>query len=281
MTAHSEGSFVNGSGARITYLRWQPQTPRAVVLLVHGMAEHAGRYQPLAQKLCDANIAVCAPDLPGHGRSEGKRCHIGRFEEFLTTVAELRALIGTRFPGLPVFLLGHSMGGLVATATVLESAQDYRGLVLSGPALQTELTPPWLQIQILRLLAVVWPSAPALGLDAAGVSRDPAVVKNYVEDPLNHTGKVSARMVAELFARMGDVQQRFADIHLPLLVLHGGADSMTAPAGSRALVQAAASEDKQLEVYDGLYHEIFNEPEGPQIMDQVVAWLLAHLPSKG
>ncbi|NNF16858.1 MAG: alpha/beta hydrolase [Gammaproteobacteria bacterium] len=275
----SDGTFQT-AGQEIYYRCWQPHArPRAVILLVHGLAEHCGRYEPLARRMMQENIAVCALDLPGHGQSSGAPCHIQKFEQLHNSVSELRNRLAQWYPKAPVFLLGHSMGGLIATGILLRHQDRYAGCILSGPAVRSPLQPPLLQLLVVRLLSVVAPRARVLGLDPAGVSRDPAVVKNYIADPLNYSGKVTARLVTELFSHMQQALDGAPSITLPLLILHGGADSMTAPSGSTQLHDSATSSDKTLKIYDGLYHEIFNEPEGPQILNEVAQWIIARLPS--
>lgn len=269
----SSGKF-DIAGAEIFYRQWQPEADtRAVVLLVHGLAEHSGRYGKLAEQMNAAGYAVCALDLPGHGRSAGEPGYIASFDQYRDAVLALRARLGQQYPGLPVFLLGHSMGGLVSALAVGPHQSQFAGLILSAAAIQTPLPPPPLQVFVVRLLSQILPHIGVMQLSPAEVSRDPAVVQDYIDDPLNHTGKLSARLVVELFANMQSLQQQASGLTLPLLILHGSADAMTSVAGSRQLHQLAQSADKTLTVYDGLYHEIFNEPEGPEIVAGVVAWL--------
>ena len=151
-------------------------------------------------------------------------------------------------------------------------AGAFVGCVLSGPAIKTDLEPGFLQMLVIRFLSTFFPKTGVLQLDASGVSRDPEEVARYVNDPFNYTGKLSARLVAELFRAMGDFQARVADIRLPLLLLHGGADSMASPEGSRFLDANVSSTDKTLNIYPGLYHEIFNEPEREQVFADILVW---------
>ena len=183
------------------------------------------------------------------------------------------------FAGLPQILLGHSMGGLIGTLFLLQHQREFVGCVLSGPAVKTEIEPPYLQLLLIRCLSVVAPKVGVLQLDASGVSRDPAVVADYVADPLvNHT-KMSARMVAELFAAMHHIQDEANRISLPMLLLHGGEDVMAAPGGSHFLHEKISSEDKTLKIYPGLYHEIFNEPEREAVFADMLEWCDGHIQS--
>ncbi len=278
MAASDVGEALEGklqvAGVDVCYRQWHPAgETRAVLQVVHGLAEHSGRYAELAVQVNQAGYAVCALDLPGHGKSGGTRGHIPRFKDYLDAVLELRRQVGEWYPRLPVFLLGHSMGGLVSAVTALEHQQLFAGLILSGAAIQNPEQPPALQVMVVRLLAKLLPRLGVMQLSADAVSRDPAVVRAYTEDPLNHMGKISARQVAELFAAMQRLQAQASQLTLPLLILHGGADALTAVAGSRLLYDMAQSPDKTLTVYDGLFHEIFNEPEGREIVADVVAWM--------
>jgi alpha-beta hydrolase superfamily lysophospholipase len=250
-----------------------PETePSALLLVVHGAGEHSARYGQLARYFTDRGYAVAALDHPGHGRSEGRYGHINRFEDFVASLEIFRGRIATDFPGLPQILVGHSMGGLISGLYLLRHRQDFVGCVLSGPAIQTDIEPGYLQLLLIRCLSVVAPRAGVLQLDASGVSRDPAVVADYVNDPLVNHRKMSARMVAELFGGMRQIQQEAPRISLPMLLLHGGADVMAAPEGSRFLHGHISSVDKTLRIYPGLYHEIFNEPEREAVFAEMLAW---------
>ncbi len=273
-----EGSLTAPRCGQLYCRNWQAEGDcRAVVMIVHGMGEHCARYQPLAESLNNAGYAVCALDLPGHGRSEGTPGFQERFSDMVGAALALRDLIDEWYPGKPVFLLGHSMGGLISTLVLEGHQQRFQGGMLSGPAIQSPLQPGFFQFLIIRILSSVAPRSGVLQLDAEGVSRDPAVVKDYMEDPLVYHGKISARLVNELFAAMGEARERAGQITLPMLLMHGGSDAMTSPEGSEFLHQHIGSQDKTLRIYDGLFHEIFNEVEAPQIYAEMIAWLDNHL----
>lgn len=273
-TVPQTGFFDAGNSLELYYQRWVgEQPPEAVVLLVHGLGEHCNRYQALAEVLVAENVAVCGLDLPGHGKSPGKAAHIERFEDYAKAALSFNQQIKTWFPDVPIFLLGHSMGGLVSAQILLKNQQLFAGCVLSGPAIMSPLEPGRIQIALVTLLSRLFPTAGALQLDATGVSRDANVVKDYVDDPLVHHGKASARLVREMFSTMNAVQDGAGTIELPILLLHGAADVMTSAKGSEFLYQNVGSSDKQLEVFPELFHEIFNEPEGPEIHAQVCKWI--------
>lgn len=260
----------------IFYRCWAPSEARAVILLAHGAGEHGGRYRAFAEFFSRRGIAVLVPDHRGHGESPGRRAHITRFSDYFAPLDVLREHIRREYPGLPVFLAGHSLGGLIA-ARYLQSRQDsFAGAVLSAPALEVPEPPSRLAIAVNRLISRVWPTLGVMQLDAAGVSRDPQVVADYRADPLVHAGKFSARLVSELFSAMQDVARGRSGIRLPLLIMHGDADVMTAVDGSRHFAAAVGSSDVTLKIYPGLYHEIFNEPEREAVLGDLYAWLQAH-----
>jgi alpha-beta hydrolase superfamily lysophospholipase len=261
----------------IFYRHWALKSPRAVVLLVHGLGEHGGRYQHVADSLAARGIASLAADHPGHGRSPGRRCHIGRFSDFFAPLDALRGLVDSEYPGLPCFLVGHSMGGLIGAAYLLRCQQRFSGAAFSGAAFAVPEPPGALALLINRLIATVWPTLGVLQLDASEVSRDADVVRRYREDPLVHSGKISARLVVELFAAMGDVEARRGELTLPVLVMHGEGDVMTPAAGSRAFCEGVGSVDNTLRLYPELYHEIFNEPERDQVLGDLGDWLDARI----
>lgn len=270
---HREAKFVGAKNASIYYQSWAPDTPpRAVIVLAHGAAEHSGRYDRFAANFVPRGYAIVAQDHPGHGRSDGVPGHFDRLEDITESLHLLRREIARDYEGIPQILLGHSMGGLVSTHYLLEYQQDFVGCVLSGPAIKTDIEPGPVQTALIRVLSATAPKTGVLQLDANGVSRDPVEVERYRKDPLNYTGKLSARFVSELFKAMQHVQANAAAITLPLLLLHGGDDKLTSPEGSRFLDRAVGSRDKTLKIYPGLYHELFNEPEHDEVFADVAAW---------
>jgi len=260
----------------IFYRHWSPQQPTAVILLAHGAGEHSGRYRAFAEYFGARGIAVVAPDHRGHGESPGVRAHITRFSDYFAPLDVLLEQIRGDYPHLPVFLLGHSLGGLIAARYLLSRQDSFAGAVLSAPALEVPVPPSRFAIQMNRLISLVWPTLGVMQLDDTGVSRDPQVVADYRADPLVHGGKFSARLVTELFRAMQDVALGRRGIRLPLLLMHGDADVMTAVDGSRHLAADVGSSDVTLKIYPGLYHEIFNEPERETVLKDLHAWLQAH-----
>ena len=256
---------------------WSPEDLRARVLLVHGLGEHSGRYEHVARALVARGFAVHTLDHYGHGKSDGHRGHVERFSVFLDGVGALLERIRAADTESPLFLVGHSMGGLIAAHFLLGHQARFRAAVLSGPAFKSDAEPPAIVMALLRILSFIVPTVPVLGLDPAGVSRDPEVVAAYIRDPLVRHGKVTARLAAEMSAAMKAALAGANEVALPLLVMHGEDDVLTSPLGSRAFVDAAGSLDKTLKVYPGLYHEIFNEPEKDAVIGEMCDWLETHL----
>lgn len=270
-------SLARGS-SRLYSQTWLPESEvRAVVLLVHGLGEHSARYEHVAEHLTNCGFAVFAIDHHGHGQSDGRMGYVERFSVYLDGVDELRKTIRAQYPSLPLFLLGHSMGGLIAATCLLANQDAFKACVLSGPALETDQAPPALLLALNRLLSALVPTLPMIQLDASGVSRDPTVVDAYMKDPLVFHGKLSSRLIAELSATMQNTLSKASEIRIPILILHGEKDVLAAPSGSRELYDNVSSDDKTLTVYPGLFHEIFNEPEQETVLADVSSWLEAQL----
>lgn len=277
---HDEGTLKTSAGASLYYQSWQPfDRPRAVLLIAHGLAEHSGRYQHFARFFVDRGYAVYALDHSGHGRSDGDRCHIGRFSQFTDGVGLLLEKVHEEVPETLVFLVGHSMGGLIATHFLIEHQSEFAGCILSGAAVQPAVEIPALQGLTVRFCSKFLPKLRLLQLDASEISRDPEVVDRYRNDPLVFTGKVSARLLEQLFSAMSALEEKLAAIELPMLILHGSADGLALPEGSRMLHEKTGSRDKKLIIYEGLYHEIFNEPEQEDVMTDIADWLAPRLVS--
>ena len=268
---------VDAGGATLHVRLWEPDgDPQAVVCLVHGLGEHSGRYGPLAARLAGAGYAVRAFDLRGHGLSSGRRGDT-RFADTMGDIDRLIEGAAERFPVRPVFLYGHSLGGLLVLTYALERRPAVAGVVASAAALHTALREQKVKLLLVRLLAPLLPHlALPSGLDDTLLSRDPAVVAAYRADPLVHDRATLG--FGQDAVRAGDSNLAgAAAFPVPLLLLHGGADRITYPSGSRAFAAALGGRDCTLLVYEGLLHEIHNEPEQGRVLDDVTAWLDRHL----
>lgn len=267
-----------GAGASLHVTHWLPDgLPKAVVLLAHGYAEHAGRYEHVAERLTDAGYAVYAVDHWGHGQSDGTSGYVPRFSAFTDGMAELLTLVEVNHGDVPRLLLGHSMGGLISTLFLIERQAAFVGAALSGPAIVPGAPPSRFTVWISRFLSRFFPRLGVLSLDANGVSRDPAVVAAYLADPLVYTGKIGARLGKEFMDAMAAAQAGAPKITLPILFQHGEKDSLASVAGSQYLFDHVASADKTLKIYPGLFHEIYNEPEQDAVLDDLIGWFDAHV----
>jgi alpha-beta hydrolase superfamily lysophospholipase len=273
MARHEEGRFRGERGLEIYWQAWLPEAgPRAVVVLAHGASEHSGRYAWTGEQLAARGYALYAIDHRGHGKSEGGRAVIDRMSNAVEDLHSLVERAAAAHPGLPVVLLGHSMGGAVALSYTSVHEDSLDALVLSAPLAALEAASP-VQRLAGRVLSVVAPSLGVVGIDATAVSRDPEVVADYDADPLNYHGKLPARTVAELTSAIDGYPDAVTRFRLPLLVMHGTADRLTPIAGTKMVMDRAGSEDKTFEVYDGLYHELLNEPERQRVLDDIAGWL--------
>jgi lysophospholipase len=277
MSAHREGQIAGVDGLSIFWQTWQPQSPaRAVLVIAHGAGEHSGRYAHVAARLVSEGYAVYALDHQGHGRSEGKRALVRSMRAAVADLDSMISLAAQAHPGADVFLLGHSMGGTIAVAYAIEHQDRLRGLILSGPLAALEAAPLPLRL-LVRALSARAPAVPVLAVDPTQVSRDPAVVSAYVADPLVHHGKLPARTIAEIAAAVESFPSAVESITIPTLIAYGTADGLCPPAGSLMLDRRIGAQDKTLKAYEGLYHEILNEPEQDTVLDDVCRWLAARV----
>ena len=271
---HTESSYSNEQGVTIFTQQWLPEgAPRAGILLVHGLSEHSGRYQHLAEYFVARGYALFGLDHPGHGRSGGARAYVKRFAEFLTTLNQFNQSIRDAHPTLPLFLYGHSMGGLISLHFLPEVQQDFRGAVLSAAPVSVPSHVSAFVIFVGRILSRLFPKVRLVPLDSSGISRDQAVVRAYDEDPQVFRGKATARLAAELMMAIQGAPAAANRIQLPTLVLQGTADPIVEPTDGPRLHRELASVDKTLLEYPGLLHEVHNEPEQQQVFRDVEAWL--------
>lgn len=277
-TTRDERSFDGAGGVRIVYDVWTPDgAPRGVVVLCHGYAEHARRYDHVAQRFGEAGLITYALDQRGHGRSGGKRVYLRDISEYTADFSTLVRIAAADHPELKRVVLGHSMGGGVVFAYGVEHPDDYAAMVLSGPAVYAQDGVSSLMIGVAKLVGSVLPGLPVEDIPAEAVSRDPAVVAAYIADPLVHHGKLPAGVAKALIGVGESMPTRAAALTAPLLVVHGGQDSLIPVAGSRRLVECVGSSDVNLKVYPELFHEVFNEPERELVLDDVVSWIEVHL----
>jgi alpha-beta hydrolase superfamily lysophospholipase len=277
-TTRTEHAFDGVGDVRIVYDVWTPDaTPRAVVILSHGFGEHARRYDHVAERFGRDGFLTYALDHRGHGRSGGKRVLVKDISEFTGDFDTLVGIATQEHPGLPRIVLGHSMGGGIVFAYGVEHPDNYDLMVLSGPAVAAQTAVSPLLAWLAKTIGAIAPGLPLQQLEAGAVSRDPAVVDAYNTDPLVYHGKVPGGIARVLMLVGETMPQRAASLAAPLLVVHGSEDRLIPEIGSHQLVEAVGSSDVELKVYPGLYHEVFNEPEQKQVLDDVVSWINARL----
>lgn len=276
---HSEGTFAGAGGLELFEQHWRPDgEPRAVLVIVHGIGEHSGRYPNVVNRLVSRGYAVYGFDHRGHGRSPGQRGFIHRWSEFREDVRLFLDWVRQREPNRPLFLMGHSMGGLIVLDTVLHHPEGLRGVVASAPALAQSGVSPFL-ITLSKVMSAIVPTFSLdTGLDATAISRNEDVVKAYTSDPLVH-GKATARLGAEMVATMKWTNEHAGEWQPPLLIVHGGADPIVPPASSRAFFERVPVSDKERHEYEGGYHEPHNDLGWEQAVGDVERWLERHLPA--
>ncbi|MFM0554929.1 lysophospholipase [Paraburkholderia sediminicola] len=269
-------SVTTADGVELPLYRWPAAAPlRATVALLHGLAEHAGRYAALAARLNAVGIELVAIDLRGHGHAPGKRSYVKRFDDYLL---DAQALLDAAAQSCaPLFLMGHSMGGAVAALYAIErleaSGRRLNGLILSSPALAPGHDVPGWMLKLSQVISRLYPSFPAMKIDAALLSRLQPVVNANRNDPLVHHGAIPARTGAELLLAMTRIERGRAGLRVPLLVYHGTADKLTEPEGSREFGQHAGSLDKTLTLHEGSYHETMNDIDRDRVIGALIEWI--------
>jgi len=272
---HPESTDLIGSGGiHLRGYHWLPEgAPRAIVIIAHGKDEHIGRYGHVVKALTDGGFAVFGHDHRGHGRSDGSRGVIKRFDDYIDDLDLLIEYAHDRDPQRPIVLLGHSMGGLIATRYAIAHQSKLDALILSGPALLVaESTPGWQKLLILTL-GKFFPSRPVPTSTPATLSRDPEVNRQFLLDPLCNNGPTQMGFVRELYLAAQDTRPRTVVLDLPLLVMHGEADQLTSPRGSQYCFDHAVSTDKTIKFWPDAHHEIFNELNKGEVISFMLDWL--------
>lgn len=257
---------------------WAPTQPKAVVCIVHGFNEHSTRYAHVAETLNNSGYAVLTYDGLGHGQTTGKRGHAPSYEATMDSVAKVVEEAHKRYPGLKVYVYGHSMGGNIATNYVLRRQPKIAGLVATGPLYKLGFEPPAIKVLLAKIMVNIYPAfTEAAELDTNALSRDKAVVDAYNKDPYNH-GKITAGTFLGFFEAGKYAIAHAGDLKIPALIMHGTADKLTSPEGSKEFVANAPKDLVSSKSWDGYYHELHNEPaaERKQVLDYIINWLDAH-----
>jgi alpha-beta hydrolase superfamily lysophospholipase len=275
-TPATEGRFAGQDGLNIAYRHW-PATgmPRGVLTIIPGFNSHSGYYGWVAAQAAQEGLAVYAVDLRGRGKSDGERFYVESFADYESDAGGLVALAKAEHPGLPVYLLGHSAGGVVACTYALDHQDQLAGLICESFAFQVPA--PDFAIAALKGLSHLAPHAHVLKLANKDFSRDPAVVAAMDADPLIANETQPTRTVAEMARADDRLKQGFADITLPLLILHGTEDKATRPSGSQFFYEHAGASDNTLKLYDGHVHDLLNDIGKQQVMADILGWIGARL----
>jgi acylglycerol lipase len=276
---HHQGRVRTSDALDLVWQSWKPPTPGGVIVIVHGLAEHGGRYRETAKFLADNGWAVYVCDLRAHGLSpnppKAGRVHVNRFTDYFRDVEAMTDLARSENPGLPLFILGHSMGGLISIRYVLERPEGLAGAIISSPALGTHpaFKPPVFLRILVRVLSFLAPRVLVDSeLDTDAISRDPEVVKAYREDPLV-SEKISARWYSEILKSMKKSHQAAGSLRVPMLLMQSGEDRLVDPAAPGRWAEAAPAALMERVTWDGLYHEMLNEPEKDRVRARILEWL--------
>jgi acylglycerol lipase len=273
-----EEQFEGVGGLKLFARSLRPKAqPRAVVVIVHGFNSHSGQYLWVSEQLASSGFAVYALDQRGRGKSEGERFYVEKFADYVSDVATFVALAKAREPGLPVFVLGHSAGGVVSCVYALEHQREIAGLICESFAYQVPA--PDVALAILKGLSSIAPHLHVLKLKNQDFSRDPKVVAAMNSDPLIANETQPTQTVAEMVRADERLKREFGQITLPVFILHGTEDKATKPSGSQAFYDAAGSTDKTLKLYEGHFHDLLNDLGKEEVLADITRWIEKRLPS--
>jgi acylglycerol lipase len=276
-----EARWENDEGINLFAQGWEPdeRNPKAFIALVHGLGDHTSRFTHVGKAMTEAGYALAGFDLRGHGRSGGPRGHTPSLNAYMQDIRRFFQLMTPRYPQVPHFLYGHSLGGLLTLAYAIQYGTGLNGVMVTGPALRSSLQEQKAKVTMVRILGSIFPTLTVpSGLDATTISRDPEVVAAYKNDPLVHYstslgfGKAGLTAIDLSFARA-------KEFPVPLLMIHGKADKITYSSGSEEFAELVreAGGEVTLKLWDDLYHEVHNEPEKREVLQFMVEWLDRHL----
>lgn len=275
---HIDGTFEGPRGLDIYYQGWLPEGEvKAVLFIVHGLGEYCGRYTNVVNRFVPLGYAVYGLDHIGHGKSGGDREMVKRFEDFAEPLKTYYKLVTAWQPGKPVFIYGHSLGGLITSFHLLDEQASFKGAIISAAGVKVPENISGMTVFMGKVLSVLAPKTGILGLDTNYLSHDKAVVDTYNADPLVFHGKTPARLAAEMLRAMMRVSAEAARITLPVFILHGSGDKIVDPAASIMLNEKVSSKDKSFKIYEGDYHEVHNELDREVMFKDLETWLAAHV----
>ncbi len=277
--AYTAGDFVTSDGARLFKQSWVPAQAQAHVLIVHGYGEHSGRYAHVAERLNREGYAVYAYDHRGHGKSPGRMGHIPSFDRLIADLDEIAKDFFKQSPAGSWFVFGHSLGGLVTVSWVVRYKPTVRGLVLTNAGVKADDSVAPLLRKVAGIMARIAPHLVVHKLPIDGISRKPEEVAKYKADPLVYHGNIGARTGYEMMRTIDALQPRLKDISLPFIAMHGTADPLVPYAATQMLHDRAASTDKTLRLFEGGYHELFNDTCADEFFSVLLGWLRTHVKS--
>ncbi|HSK19893.1 MAG TPA: lysophospholipase [Longimicrobiales bacterium] len=274
----SDGSILGVGGLRLAYRTWEPPKSRATIIVVHGLGEHSGRYREFAARMAGYGMSTFAMDLRGHGLSDGRRGHVPSFDVFLQELDRFRREVeGLADLHVPMFLLGHSLGGLIAVRYQEEYNTRFEGAIIISPWLATAMSVPRWKANAAQALSKLLPALPfSAGIRPEHVSRDPDIVEAYRADPLVHD-RVTPRFFTEVSAAMGLALQRSDRIQEPLLFMAAGDDRLVDTERSLRFARSLTAPDLTVKVYPGHYHELLNELDRASIHREIRDWIAARV----
>jgi alpha-beta hydrolase superfamily lysophospholipase len=271
---HEEGHFQSIRNTSIYWQAWLPESePRAVLLIVHGYDDHSGRYMTIVNHFVPKGFAVYGLDHIGHGKSEGKRRYVQKFEDYTETLQMFLRMVRNKQTERPVFPIGFSMGALIALVYLLDNQEECAGTVIIGPAVKVPDNISAFTIFMVKLLSAILPKAGLLAFEDEDISKDQTVIEAYKSDPLVYRGKMTARLSAEFLKAMIRFDKGGSRITLPILIVQGAEDRLVDPKDAQLIFDLIQSKDKQIKLYEGLYHEVFNEPERDMVFADMEEWL--------
>ncbi len=275
----NESSFEGVGGLNIFTRSWQPEgTARGVVVIVHGFNSHSGQYLWAGEQFAAKGLAVYALDLRGRGRSDGERYYVEKIEDYVSDVAAFVSAAKAENPGLPVFVLGHSAGGVISCTYALDHQSEIDGLICESFAF--ELPVPDLVLSFLKGLSYITPHTHVFSLNNKDFSRDPAVVESMNDDPLIKGESQPAQTAAVMVRADERLKNEFSQITLPVLIMHGTEDKATKPSGSRHFYEQAGSSDKTLKLYEGHFHDLLNDIDKEIVMADIQNWIDERIPAE-
>ena len=273
----AERTFEGLGGLRIAARSWQPEsTLRGIMILVHGFNSHSGYFVWPAERFAMNGFAAYALDHRGRGKSEGERFYVDHFTDWLEDLDRLVKIARSENPGVPVYMLGHSVGGVIASAYVFEHQQAIAGLICESFAFDVGL--PQLAKLALEGASYIIPHLPVYSLKNEIFSRDPAVVAQMNSDPLIRNEKQPAETASEVLKAAARLKDNMPNFNVPVFIIHGTEDKATRPEGSQYFYDNVGSEDKTLKLYEGGYHDLLNDIDKEIVMADILAWVNERVP---